>query len=201
MFAAEADIVPDFPGMRVIVELRNGSLQRREEKNVQLAAFGRYSFIIDIPNPLDGEGLGKKRVREMTLSEMWQEARVLKASGRSYLRPLVEWHKRVALPVACLMLGFAGAPIGSLNRRTGRLGGLAIGAGALLLYYILATVGGNLAETGTVPPIVGVWSPLVLTTLAAVYLVRRVNGGQPSRLAKSLVGRRVDRRMVPGCKE
>jgi lipopolysaccharide export LptBFGC system permease protein LptF len=64
----------------------------------------------------------------------------------------------VALPVACFVLGFVGAPIGSFNRWIGRLGGFAMSAGTLLLYYILVTAGGSLAETGAVPPIVGVWA-------------------------------------------
>ncbi|MBI3329189.1 MAG: LptF/LptG family permease [Nitrospinae bacterium] len=181
ILAEEAEIVPDFAGMRVIVELRNGSLQRKEgDGSFQRAAFERYSFVLEFGNPWDEVGLSKRRVREMTLSEMWQEAEALKVSGGNYLRPLVELHKRMALPVACFVLGFVGAPIGSLNRRTGRLGGFAISAGALLLFYILVTSGGSLAETGTVSPALGVWAPNALAALCAVYLVLRVNGTRPS---------------------
>ena len=190
LVSTTADIAFDFQSMRVIIELHNGALRRRaRDGDVQLAAFQRYTFVIELATTLDDVGLGKKRVREMTLREMWQEAQVLKASGGSYLRPLVEWHKRVALPVACLVLGFVGAPIGSLNRRTGRLGGFAISAGALLLYYILVTAGASLAETGAVPPILGVWAPIVLAAVSAVYLVLKANGAQPSALARWLGGR------------
>jgi len=87
------------------------------------------------------------------------------------------------------VLGCVGAPIGSLNRRTGRLGGFAISAGALLLYYILVTAGASLAETGAVPPILGVWAPIVLAAVSAVYLVLKANGAQPSALARWLGGR------------
>jgi lipopolysaccharide export system permease protein len=177
IIAAEAEIIPDFAAMQVIVELRHGSLHRQERAgSSQRAAFERYSFVIELTNPWEAVGSGKKRVREMTLREMRQEALALKASGGNYRRPLVEWHKRVALPVACLVLAFVGAPLGSLNRWAGRLGGLALGAAALLLYYIFVTVGGSLAETGTVSPTVGVWLPHVLATLAAVYLVGLANG-------------------------
>jgi lipopolysaccharide export system permease protein len=182
--SATADIAFDFQGMRVVLELRDGSLQRREEKgDVQRAAFERYRFVIEFGSTVDDIGLGKKRVREMTLHEMRREVSALRAAGESYLRPLVEWHKRVALPIACLVLGFVGAPIGSFNRRTGRLGGFALSAATLLLYYLLVTTGGSLAETGAVPPLVGVWAPLVLVAASAFALVLRANGTRLSRLA------------------
>jgi lipopolysaccharide export system permease protein len=179
IFASEAEIFPDFAGMRVIVKMRNGSLLRREgEQDLQQATFERYSFVIEVGNPWDGAELSRKRVREMTLAEIWQQVQMLKDSGGSHLRALVEWHKRVALPVSCFVLVFVGAPVGGLNRRTGRLGAFAISAGSLLLYYILVTAGSSLAETGAISPTLGVWAPNVLAVAAAVYLVRRANGGQ-----------------------
>jgi lipopolysaccharide export LptBFGC system permease protein LptF len=132
-----------------------------------------------VGNPWDGVELSRKRVREMTLGEIGQQVQILKVSGGSHLRALVEWHKRVALPVSCLVLVCVGAPIGGLNRRTGRLGGFAISAGGLLLYYIVATAGSSLAETGTISPLLGVWGPNVLVVTAAVYLVLTANGSQP----------------------
>ena len=177
IFAAEAEILPDFAGMRVVIKMRNGSLLRREgEQSSQQASFERYSFVIEVGNPWDGVELSRKRVREMTLAEIWQQVQTAKASGESHLRALVEWHKRVALPISCLVLVFVGAPVGGLNRRTGRLGGFAISAGSLLLYYILVTVGSSLAETGVMSPILGVWAPNVLAVVTAVYLVLTANG-------------------------
>jgi lipopolysaccharide export system permease protein len=187
IFASEAEIIPDFAGMRVIVKMRNGSLLRREgEQSLQQATFERYSFVIEVGNPWDGAELSRKRVREMTLAEIWQQVQTLKASGGSHLRALVEWHKRVALPVSCFVLVFVGAPVGGLNRRTGRLGAFGISAGSLLLYYILVTTGSSLAETGAISPTLGVWAPNVVAVTAAVYLVRRVNSGQSFSRARQL---------------
>jgi lipopolysaccharide export system permease protein len=181
IFAAEAEILPDFAGMRVIVKMRNGSLLRREgEQSSQQATFERYSFVIEVGNPWDGVELSRKRVREMTLGEVRQQVHILRVGGGSHLRALVEWHKRVALPVSCLVLVFVGAPVGGLNRRTGRLGGFAISAGSLLLYYVLVTGGSSLAETGAVSPLLGVWGPNALAVAVAVYLILTANGRQAS---------------------
>jgi len=185
IFATEAEISPDFASMRVVVRMRNGSLLRREsEQGLQQAAFERYSFVIEVGNPWDSAELSRKRVREMTLSEIAEQVQTLKADGGNYLRTLVEWHKRVALPVSCLVLGFVGAPVGGLNRRTGRLGGFAISAGSLLLYYLLVTAGASLAETGTLSPALGVWGPNILAVAAAAYLGVKVNGKYPFPFAK-----------------
>jgi lipopolysaccharide export system permease protein len=188
IFASEAKILPDFAGMRVVVKMHNGSLLRREgEQSFQQATFERYSFVIDIGNPWDGTELSRKRVREMTLDEIWQQVQTLRVSGGSYRRALVEWHKRVVLPVSCLVLVFVGAPLGGLNRRTGRLGGFAMSAGSLLLYYILVTAGSSLAETGAISPLLGVWGPNVLAVATAVYLVLTANGRQPLSRSTQLV--------------
>jgi lipopolysaccharide export system permease protein len=182
IFASEAEILPDFAGMRVIVSLRNGSLLRREsEQNAQQASFERYSFIIEVGNPWDGAELSHKRVREMKLHEIAEQVDRLRSSGGSYLRALVEWHKRVALPVSCLLLVCVGAPIGSLSRRTGRLGGFAISATGLLFYYIVVTAASSLAETGAISPLLGVWGPNVLVVTASVYLILTANGTPPFR--------------------
>ena len=180
IFASEAEILPDFPAMRVIVKMRNGSLLRREgEQGFQQASFERYNFAIEVGNLWDGVELSRKRVREMTLGEIWQQVQTVQASGGSHLRALVEWHKRVALPISCLVLVFVGAAVGGLNRRTGRLGGFAISAGSLLLYYILVTAGSSLAETGVISPTLGVWVPNALALVTATYLVVAANGRQP----------------------
>ena len=180
IFASEAEILPDFPSMRVIVKMRHGSLLRREgEQGFQQASFERYNFTIEVGNPWDGVELSRKRVREMTLSEIWQQVQTVQASGGSHLRALVEWHKRVALPISCLVLVFVGAAVGGLNRRTGRLGGFAISAGSLLFYYILVTAGSSLAETGVISPTLGVWIPNVLALVTAMYLVVAANGKHP----------------------
>ena len=180
IFAAEAEIIPDFAGMRVVVRMRNGSLLRREgEQGLQQAAFERYSFVIEVGNPWDSAELSRKRIREMTLDEIGEQVQMLKANGGNYLRAMVEWHKRVALPASCLLLGFVGAPVGGLNRRTGRLGGFAISAGSLLLYYILVTAGSSLAETGTISPTLGVWGPNAFAVAVAAYLGSKVNGQRP----------------------
>jgi lipopolysaccharide export system permease protein len=200
IFASEAEILPDFPSMRVIVKMRNGSLLRREGEQVfQQASFEHYNFAIEVGNPWNGVELSRKRVREMTLSEIWQQVQTVQASGGSHLRALVEWHKRVALPISCLVLVFVGAAVGGLNRRTGRLGGFAISAGSLLLYYILVTAGSSLAETGIISPTLGVWVPNVLALITATYLVVIANGKHPLPNFKQLTMAARNSAQEPNC--
>ncbi|HXH10862.1 MAG TPA: LptF/LptG family permease [Alphaproteobacteria bacterium] len=187
IFASEAEIVPDFPGMRVVIRLHEGTLQRRQDdQNFQQAAFEQYSFVIEVGNPWDEAELSKKRVREMSLREIRREAQDLKERGGNFRRALVEWHKRLALPVACFVLAFVGAPLGGLTRRTGRLGGFALSAAALLVYYLLVTTGASLAELGTTSPAFGVWFPNLLAALTALALIAHSEGRRPLFLVKWL---------------
>jgi hypothetical protein len=78
--------------MRIIIEMRQGSPQRQEStQNAQQAAFERYSFIIDVGSSWDRADLIRKRMREMSLREICQEAEVWQASGGNYLRALGLW--------------------------------------------------------------------------------------------------------------
>ncbi|MFN7926355.1 MAG: LptF/LptG family permease [Blastocatellia bacterium] len=109
---------------------------------------------------------------ELSLSEL-QKRGSAADSPLERRQALVEWHKRFALPLACLILVLIAIPLGSVSTRmAGRTVAFALGFGLAVLYYLILLAGQNLALSGVLPAEVGIWLPnsLGLFGCLAVHL-------------------------------
>jgi lipopolysaccharide export system permease protein len=86
---------------------------------------------------------------------------------------LVEIHKKYAIPVACIVFVFIGAPLGIMARR-GTFGvGASLSLGFFLLYWASLIGGEKLADRGLLSPWLGMWmADIVLGALGIVLTVR-----------------------------
>jgi lipopolysaccharide export system permease protein len=87
---------------------------------------------------------------------------------------LVELHKRFSIPLACLVFGLIGTPLGIQSRRAGRSGGYAISVVLLLIYYLFITAGESLGDDGRLPVLWAVWTPNLLLGIVGLFLLIRV---------------------------
>ena len=83
----------------------------------------------------------------------------------------VELHRRLALPVACLLLALVGIPLGAASRRTGRSGAFVVTVFLAFLYYmsLISLIG--LAQQGRLQPELAAWGPNVVFGLIGIALV------------------------------
>ena len=100
---------------------------------------------------------------------------------------LVEYHKKYAIPVACIVFILIGAPVGVRARRGGL--GFAMGMSTLVFvfYYLALTGGENLADRRLLPPWLGMWISNIVFFAFGLWLLRRT--------ARETAGRR---RRLPG---
>ncbi len=125
-------------------------------------SFGRYYMEFDIDS---GSGSSSSK-DEMYLGQLWHASEEGPPRRRSRL--MIEFHKRLALPFACLILGFLAAPLGTMAGKAGRMGGFGIALGVMLGYHVLFVAGENIAQTGKVPVWLAMWAPnITLAGLAA----------------------------------
>ena len=70
---------------------------------------------------------------------------------------LIEWHRKISLAIACLILFFVGAPLGSIIRKGGF--GLPVLFSVLffLLYHVLNIIGEKSAKDLSLSPFEGMW--------------------------------------------
>ncbi len=91
-------------------------------------------------------------------------------SARWYL---IEFHRRFALPTACLVLALVGIPLGLSSKKSGKSGGFVLTILLVFSYYIVSLVGVSLARQGRVSPWFGAWlADLVFLALGLFLLFR-----------------------------
>ena len=87
----------------------------------------------------------------------WRDTRML--------RRLMEYYKDLGFPVATLILGVLGMPVGIVSKRTGRMRGFVLGIFIMVGYYLLNVLGEFSVTALFLHPFVGAWLPNVLLLL------------------------------------
>ncbi len=86
----------------------------------------------------------------------------------------MKFHEKFALPFACFTLGLAAMPLGMQAKRGKRSMGTVLGIILFLSYYILLSLGWSLGESGTLPPVVGMWAPNLVMGGIGIFLYVRM---------------------------
>lgn len=87
---------------------------------------------------------------------------------------MVELHRRVAIPTACLVFALLAVPLGVGSRSGGRGRGFIVSIAVILAYYIMSNNGELLAVEGRIPPWLGVWFANLALTAFAIFLITRM---------------------------
>jgi lipopolysaccharide export system permease protein len=168
--ADHAQIAYPSDGSQLIFKIFNGMITRVSDdlKSAQAIAFKNYDLTLSM-GELFGESSGfRKGRKEMSLSELVE---IIHKGGPDHdLSFSLELHRRLALPLSCLLLGLVGAPLGAMFRQSGRMAGITVGLGVFLAYYIALSAGKGLGENGLIPPFLAVWLPNLLTAMVALGL-------------------------------
>ncbi len=113
----------------------------------------------------------------------------------NYYNTLMELHKKFSIPIACFALGLLAVPLGIQSGSTKKSFGLVLGMVFFLIYYLLLTAGLVFGETGTCPPVIGMWVPNVVMGVLGLYLLiktaneRQLGVGPISNLLKGITSR------------
>jgi lipopolysaccharide export system permease protein len=83
---------------------------------------------------------------------------------------LIEWHKKLSLSVACLVLFFIGAPLGSIIRKGGLGLPLVMALLFFMLFYLLNIFGEKFTKDHVLIPIVGMWLPVIVLSPVGFFL-------------------------------
>lgn len=85
----------------------------------------------------------------------------------------IEFHRRFALPTACIVLGLLGFPLGLSAKKGGKSAGFVLTIGLVFGYYFISLVGVSFARQGKVPPWFGVWLADLVSLGLGVFLLWR----------------------------
>ena len=107
--------------------------------------------------------------------ELLQAAR--RSHGTERRRELIELNRRLAYPMACLVLMLVGVPLGATSRRGGKSMGFVYTLLLVLAYYLMSNLGVAWGRTGKLPPVLAVWLANLLFAAVGIILLTEMAGG------------------------
>ena len=184
---AERGIVVPEGTENLHMHLENGTQQETDPKNpsqYQISTFNETDIPIAVPET-DKPAPDLVPVAELTTPELWQRAHAGGVSAGHYLGNsdiqvkarwyAVEYHRRLALPTACLVLALVGIPLGLSSRRGGKSMGFVLTIVLVFIYYVFSLVGVSLGRGGKMPPALAVWLANFIFVVAGLFLLYRVD--------------------------
>lgn len=182
--AAEGRFIPDPQQLRLTLRLNDGNIHRQPANQDQAAyqtiKFNSYDINIDTSAVLDDSKRRRKR-SEMSWSEL-QQAIAVADDGKSRNRLETEMHERVVIAFAPLVLVLVGVPLGLQSQRSGKGAGFAMSLVVFLVYYILLSFAGTIAEKGLVPGSIILWLPNLCFFAGGVYFLHRTAIERPLKI-------------------
>ena len=175
----------------ITLRLLDGIVHEMDAKTLatyRQVAFAIYDLTLAIENPLVAAAQAPKGDREMTLSELQETAAIVVRAQGNPNPFLVEWHKKFAIPVACLVFALVGLPLGIRAHKGGKPAALVVALAILLLYYIGLTLGEDLGDRGYVWPWLAMWVPNLVVGGIGLLLFRQLLRERPFP-GTELVGR------------
>ena len=141
---------------QVALRLQDGVIHSRPDEvdQYQLASFSRY----DLKLSLSQSGYTSSEERP-TYDQMI--AQLDQSEWRDPLarRRLMEYYKDLAFPTASLIFCVLGVPVGIVSKRSGRIGGFAVGVLVVIVYYVFNVACEFLVTTSVITPFAGAWMP------------------------------------------
>ena len=82
----------------------------------------------------------------------------------------IEWHRKFSLSLACLILFFIGAPLGSIIRKGGIGMPLVVAIIFFLIFHLLNMFGEKFVKESVLPPYIGMWLAVIVLTPVGIFL-------------------------------
>ena len=159
--------------------LHDGSIHFRDPDptHYRRIKFGTMKTAIDIseytdPKPGSSQLSFVELVAAYRLPETDAERRRLQ--GRYGTSLDVQIQRRLAFPLASLLLALVAVPLGIRPVRSGRSAGALTAIAVMGLYWLLFSLGETAATRGVVPAWLGLWTPNVIVLGIGVVLMQRL---------------------------
>ena len=130
----------------------------RVSENYKYDASSKSDSVISLNN------LNNKRIHETAINKL----RILKSVSKSnsddlnYKKTIIakhkiEWHRKISLAFACIIMFLIGAPLGSIIRKGGFSVPLLISILLFVVYYVISITGEKTAKDLSASPLEGMW--------------------------------------------
>ncbi|MEW6047625.1 MAG: LptF/LptG family permease [Bacillota bacterium] len=131
------------------------------------------AYELTLAEPTEAYLGSQKSTEEMSRRELRDQIRRLRQAGVTARSLVVDYHFKLALPVANLVLVLLGLPLSLYGGRGGRAFGAAASLGLTLLYYVIFALCRSLGNSGALDPLAAAWMPNLLYLATAAWLFVR----------------------------
>jgi LPS export ABC transporter permease LptG/LPS export ABC transporter permease LptF len=154
------------------LHLTNGSTHETDPRNpdqYQISTFQTTDIPIRIPASQNSQEHEPTSLGEMKVADLLRTAQNGDAVTRRW--HLIEFHRRLALPTACIVLALVGIPLGLSSKKGGKSSGFVLTILLVFLYYSISLIGVSFARQGRISPAAGVWLADLTFLVGGVFLL------------------------------
>jgi lipopolysaccharide export system permease protein len=126
----------------------------------------------------DLKGIAKHAARHINnLSNTLMSQLDIEGGRKSALRKFeIEFHRKFSLSFTIIVLFFIGAPLGAIVKKGGFGAPVVIAALLFMVYFVLISIGDNMAKQDVLSPFMGMWGPtFILSPFACILMVSAAN--------------------------
>ena len=147
-----------------IDSLNNKLIDKENLIKVRVTENYKYDKTNKVDSAISLDKLNNKRINETAINKL----RILKSVSKSnsddlnYKKTIIakhkiEWHRKISLAFACVIMFLIGAPLGSIIRKGGFSVPLLISILLFVIYYVISITGEKTAKDLSTSPLEGMW--------------------------------------------
>ncbi|MBI2816772.1 MAG: LPS export ABC transporter permease LptF [Acidobacteria bacterium] len=172
--AQEGMLMSDSAQNQLQLHLARGNIHEvsPDKNEYSVANFSETDIPIEMPPP---PPTSVKPNAQRSTADLYNAPR----SDPQWIEARIEFHRRIAIPLASIVFALAGIPLGLSSSRGGKSTGVVLAVLIVLIYYSLFIGGISLARQGWLPPWTGVWMANVFFAALGAFLIARVDAVTP----------------------
>jgi LPS export ABC transporter permease LptF/LPS export ABC transporter permease LptG len=172
--ASEAIVVPDAAQNRLQLSLTNPSMYEagKDPSEYKVTSSPGRDEILQAQRP--SEVQPSKPVIEMDTIPLYRLAYDENEDPKRTLEARIEFHQRLALPLACMLLALTGIPLGVGSRRSGKSSAYVLTVGLAFLYFMGLITAIHFGREGTLPAGLAVWIPNIAFAILGFTMLARL---------------------------
>ena len=155
------------------LHLINGSTHETPDpKNpdqYQISTFETTDIPLQVPTQQTSQEHEPTSLAEIKFADLLRSARTADPVTRRW--NLIEYHRRLALPTACIVLALVGIPLGLSSKKGGKSSGFVLTILLVFLYYSVSLIGVSFARQGRLSPAAGVWLADLVFLVGGIFLL------------------------------
>jgi LPS export ABC transporter permease LptG/LPS export ABC transporter permease LptF len=154
------------------LHLTNGSTHETDPKNPDqytIDTFQTTDIPLQVPTAQNSQEHEPTSLGEIKFADLLRTAKTSDPVTRRW--NLIEYHRRLSLPTACIVLALVGIPLGLSSKKGGKSSGFVLTILLVFLYYSISLIGVSFARQGHLSPAAGVWLADFVFLVGGIFLL------------------------------